>query len=94
MMDGRDQIKKLEFFVDGDVTYYPNAEIINSEYMSGKFTIQNDTLKIKLFNNTAKEIFIYEVDGATLILNKTKNNLRSRFEIQGSGEKNWGKVIF
>ncbi|MFA6597626.1 MAG: hypothetical protein WCS69_07875 [Ignavibacteriaceae bacterium] len=93
-IDGRDQIKKIEFFEDGKVTYYPNSEIINSRYMSGNFSIKDDTLKIRLFNNSAPEKFIYEVDGSTLYLNKTKNNLPIRYKIQGSGEVTWEKVFF
>ena len=90
----REQIKKLEFFEDGKVTYYPNAEILEDPYMSGKFIIKNDTLIIRLFNNSASEKFLFEVDGSILYLNKIESNLKTRFEIQGRGEVSWEKVIF
>jgi len=91
--NSRDRIKKLEFFEDGKVTYYPNAEILDADYISGKFAIKDDTLKIKLFNNSAEK-FLYEVNGATLYLNKIETNLRTRYQIQGRGEVSWEKVFF
>lgn len=93
-MDGIEQIKKLEFFEDGTVTYYPDAEFLNSRYISGKFSVDKDTLRIKLNNNSPKEEFVYYIDDATLILNKIKRKKRADYQIQGDGEVAWYKVIF
>jgi restriction endonuclease S subunit len=93
-IDGTERIKKLEFFEDGTVTFYPDAEYLNSKYISGKFSIKNDTLNIKLNNNSPKEVFIYYIEDSTLVLNKIKSNNRTGFQIQGNGEASWHKVNF
>ena len=90
-MDGIEQIKKLEFFEDGSVTFYPDAEFLNSRYISGKFSIENDTLRIKLNNTSFNEEFVYYIDGATLVLNYIKS---PGYQIQGKGETYWYKVNF
>lgn len=93
-VDGRERIKKLEFFEDATVTYYPDAEFLNSKYISGKFSIKNDTLRIKLNNKSPKEEFVYYIDGATLVLNKIKSSKRVGNQIQSDGEVYWYKVNF
>ena len=90
-MDGREQIKKLEFFEDGTVTFFPDVEFPNSRYISGKFSIKNDTLRIKLNNTSFSEEFVYYIDDAALVLNYIKN---PGYQIQGKGETYWYKVNF
>lgn len=93
-IDGIERVKKLEFFEDGTVTYYPNAEFLNSKYISGKFSVDKDTLRIKLNNNSPKAEFVCYIDGATLVLNKIKSSKRVGNQIQGDGETYWYKVNF
>lgn len=90
-LGGRERIKKLEFFEDGTVTFYPDEEFPNSRYISGKFSIKNDTLRIKLNNNSPKEEFVYYIEGETLVLNYINN---PGYQIQGKGETYWYKVNF
>lgn len=93
-MDSKDQIKRLELFVNGDVIFYPNAEWNNLIYHTGKFSIQNDTLIIKMFNNNFEERFIFTLYNSHLILERINNNRYIKYPIQDGSDVRWDKVTF
>ncbi len=94
MMDSNGELKRIEFFVDGDVTFCPNGELNNLINQTGNFIIQNDTLIIKLFNNDFEERFIYSMDNSDLILEDINNSHYNKYPIQNGGKVRWEKVIF
>lgn len=86
--------RKLEFFPDGDVTYYPDAVHRSHITRPGKYTIQYGTITIKLFNIPFEETFIFEVENSVLILEKPKTKSRYNSFIQYQDKEYWQRVIF
>jgi hypothetical protein len=84
--DSPGELRRLEFFEDGDIIYCRNAETTNLLYQMGKFKIINDTRIIKLFNYTFKERFIYYVEDSSLYLERINENPQIDFPIKDSGK--------
>ena len=87
-------IKKLEFFMDGDVTFYPSLNRNNLKFYTGKFRVQKDTLTIRLFNNPFEENFIFSVNNSHMILEKINSTHREICQISGIDTEYWRKAIF
>lgn len=83
------RIRRLEFFSDGNVTFYPNWERFNPDFYTGKFTIIKDTLRLKLFNNSFEEIFLYKADNNNLILEKIENEYRLNHKVADQIKEYW-----
>jgi len=83
------QIKRLDFYSNGNVSFYPDFERINSLYHSGRFKINNDTLQIQLLNNSFEEIFVYKIYTSQLQLQKIPDEYQLSIPIANINEEIW-----
>jgi hypothetical protein len=92
LMDYGYRIQRLEFYADGDITFYPNAERFHADFHTGKFNIKSDTLEIKLFASSFTELFIYKIEAQNLTLKKIESESYLRNEILNYKTGQWIKV--